>query len=439
MNFGLLNRSRLALSALVVIAFGVAACAEPTVPAAPVAPATGATTPALELPPGTKFVNGTGQLPIMNSVFKAPGFTSQGYLEICENAGPHVYFAGLNWSDTPLTIRSSYQTNWDVPLVRITYGARNRQLGLKSPAEETVVEPHQYYVSDAMALTLKAGDRLILRNFVPLEKDTTIGCGTISVSELRPGNRWPYGNVTGGEDRTLDPNLEADFKPTSDFLCVPFLLAGENVRPEARFVVAFGDSLTQQSTKDKNGGWFQNAFADTPHTNLAIGGDALGNVISKDGKLRDALQEARFALARYGTDVINFYGHNDLGNGRPVAEMLELDRQFCARPELRGLRKWRCTLTPYTHNKKGVALGALTAADQTPSEYSDGIVQYNGAVRRDYAKLGYNGVIETGGALALGLDSVYWKPGMAADGTHFGRNLANDLIKPEARAILAAG
>lgn len=436
MNFGRLKQPRLIFVFTFAVSGGIAFAAP--APPAPAAAPNEAPGSQLDLPAGAKFVNGTGQLPIITSTFKAPGFTSQGYLEICEDAGPHVYFVGLNWSDTPLTIRNSYKTDWDTTPVRITYAARNQKLGLlKISNEETLVQPHQYYVSDAMPLAVEAGQRLILRTFASLQKDTKIGCGIISTSDRRSGKGWPYGNVIGSEDRTMDANLEGDFTPGNDLLYVPFLLAGENVRPDARFMVVFGDSLTQQLAKDKNGGWFQNAFSDTPHANLALGGDALGNVITTDGKLRDPLQEARFALARYGTDVINFYGHNDLGNARPVDEMLELDRQFCARPELRGLRKWRCTLTPFTHNKKGVALSALTEADQTPSEYSDEIVLYNQTVRRDYAKLGYTGVIETGAALASGTDSMFWKPGMASDGTHFGPNGANGPIKTEARKILA--
>ncbi len=112
--------------------------------------------------------------------------------------------------------------------------------------------------------------------------------------------------------RTLDPDLEASFKPTSDLLPVPFLLAGNGVREDAPFVVVIGDSLTFQLQRDMENGWFGRGFHTLPHCNLAIGGDALSNVLDAKGEIRDKLNQARFAILRHATDVINFYGHNDL-------------------------------------------------------------------------------------------------------------------------------
>lgn len=395
--------------------------------------------PVLEIPAGTRFINGTGQMPIIGATFKAPGFTSQGYIEICENAGPNLYFVGLNSSAVPLTIRNSCRTFADPALKRITYARRNQQLALGNGAEETVVQPWEFYVSDPLPLSVKAGDRLVLRTFVPLAADTVIGCGIISVSSPRPvGKGWPYGNVVGAEDLTLEPDLEPRWKPTSDGLYVPFLVAGEGVRPEARFMVALGDSLTFQNGPDEgNSIWFQKSFRDVPHCNTAIGGDGLGNVLTADGELRDRLNRARFAILRHATDVVNFYGHNDLGNGRTVAAMLNLESRLCARPEIAKARKWRCTLTPFTHNKPGVDVAQLTEADQTPDRYAKAIVEFNREMRTGFAKYGYNGIIDIGATLATGPDSLFWKPNMASDGTHFGRVPASDLIIPEARKILS--
>jgi len=393
--------------------------------------------PELKLPRGTKFINGTGQLPIIGTTFKAPGFTSQGYIEIRENAGPNLYFIGLNAADVPLTIRNSFKTSYNGALTRITYRQRNKELALPNGADETVAGPWQFYVSDPMPLSVKAGDELYLRTFVPLSKDTSIGCGIISGSMARPDGRWPYGNVVSGDDLTLDPDLETKWKPNSDFLYTPFLVAGEGVRKDARFIVAFGDSLTFQVEKDANGTWFQSAFRDTPHANLAIGGDALVNLFTPEGQLSGPMQQARFQVAQYATDVVNFYGHNDLGNGRPVADMLRLDQEFCARPELKNVRKWRITLTPFTHLKKGADLATLTPTDQTPDQWSNNIIEYNKDLRRDYGKLGYDGLLDFGALLATGPDSPYWKPNMAQDGTHFGRHPANEMLAPEARKVLA--
>lgn len=389
----------------------------------------------LQIPAQTKFINGTGQIPIIGSNFKAPGFTSQGYIEIRERAGPHVYFVGLSTANVPITVRNSCKTAYDGNLIRLTYANRNRELGLKNPAEETVVQPYQFYVSDPVDLSVKPGDEIYLRTFVPLDKDTTIGCGTISVSQQRPDGRWPYGNVVSDQDLTMDPNLEAQFKPTSDLLYTPFLVAGENVRPDAKFLVAFGDSLTFQLTKDKDGTWFQDSFKDTPHANLAIGGDALGNLFKPDGQLSSPLQEARFAIAAHATDIINFYGHNDLGNGRTVEDMIRLEKLICARPEIAKARKWRATLTPFTHNKTRVLLANLTEADQTPDKTSDAILDFNRQIRTTAKAWGYTGTLEIGAALATGPDSPFWKPGLANDGTHFSR-AATPLITPVVREIL---
>ena len=134
--------------------------------------------------------------------------------------------------------------------------------------------------------------------------------------------------------------------------------------------------------------------------------------------------------------MINFYGHNDFGNGVTTNAMLNLDAKLCARPEIAKARKWRCTLTPFTHNKAGVAVGELTEADQTPDKSSPAIIAYNKEIRTNFKAYGYDGVIDIGAVLATGADSPFWKPNMAGDGTHFGRAPAGDLIVPEARKIL---
>jgi hypothetical protein len=386
----------------------------------------------LTLPVDARFINGTGQLPLIGNTFKAPGFTSQGYIEACENAGPSVFFIGINSSEIPLTIRCSYKTTHAGPLTRITFGARNAG---KGTPDETVVAPWEFYVSDPMPLTVKAGDLLYLRTFVKLEADTQIGCGTVSCSLRRPDNRWAFGNIIG-DDRTLDPEIEKEFKPTNDLLYVPFLLAGTGVRRDAPFVVGLGDSLSVQLSRDTENGWFGNLLREVPHCNTAIGGDALGNVLDTDGKIRGRTNKVRFAILRYATDVINFYGHNDLGNGCPLERMIALEKALCARPEITYARKWRCTLTPFTHNKAGVDVKALTEADQTPDKYAPVIVAFNKAVRAEAAKYGYDGVLEFGGAMATGLDSMFWKPGMAADGTHFERLQGRAMFGPEIARIL---
>jgi hypothetical protein len=390
----------------------------------------------LALPKDAKFINGTGQLPIIQAEFAAPGVTSQGYIEVAESAGPHVYFIGLNACESALTIRNSYKTAYNTPLARITYAVRNKELGLTCQAEETVVQPWQFYVSDPMPLTVKAGEMLYLRTFIPLTAKTRIGCGIISGSNPRPDKRWPYGNVVGAEDRTLDPDLEAAFKPTSDLLPVPFLLAGDGVRTDAPFVVVIGDSLTFQLSRDLDNGWFSRSFHTLPHCNLAIGGDALSNVLDANGQLRDRLNQVRFAILRHATDMINFYGHNDLGNGCPLDTMLNLERKLCARPELAKARKWRATLSPFTHNAKGVDVKNLTEADQTPDKYSPVIVQFNQELRANYPQYGYTGLLDFGAAMATGPDSMFWKPGLAADGTHFERVAGFKAVWPEIEKVL---
>lgn len=140
-------------------------------------------------------------------------------------------------------------------------------------------------------------------------------------------------------------------------------------------------------------------------------------------------------MAAHATDVVNFYGHNDLGNGRSVASMVSLEKLFCARPEVKNVRKWRATLTPFTQNAKGVPTAQLTEKDQTPHATSPAILEFNRLVRSEAGLWGYHGTLELGGALATGLDSPFWKPGLASDGTHFGRH-ANPLLIPVARKVL---
>jgi len=414
-------KTQLFLTLLLLVAASVGFCADPI---------------ELTLPKGAKFINGTGQIPIIGADFPAPGFTSQGYIEVSESAGPHVYFIGLNASEATLTIRNSYKTAYNTPLVRITYATRNKALGLTCKMEETEVKPWQYYVSDAMPLTVKGGDMLYLRTFIPLKEKTNIGCGIISGSNQRPDNRWPYGNITGSEDRTLDQEMEAEFKPTSDLLCVPFLMAGDGVRADAPFVVVIGDSLTFQLSRDLDNGWFTRGFHELPHANLAIGGDALSNMLDAEGNIRDRTNQARFAVLRYATDVINFYGHNDLGNGCTLDAMLNLEKKLCARPEIAKARKWRLTLTPFIHNTKGVDMNKLTEADQTPDKYSPVIVQFNKEMRANYKLYGYNGVIDMGAGAATGVDSMFWKSGLTQDGTHFERVAGFNAVWPEIQKVL---
>lgn len=391
---------------------------------------------ALALPKDAKFINGTGQLPIVSAEFSAPGFTSQGYIEVAESAGPLIYFIGLNASEATLTIRNSYKTAYNTPLMRITYALRNTAQDLVCSSEETVVKPWQFYISDPMPLTVKTGDMLYLRTYIPLKENTRIGCGIISGSNPRPDNRWAYGNIIGADDRTLDPDLEASFKPTSDLLPVPFLLAGNGVRADAPFVVVIGDSLTFQLQKDKDNGWFSHGFYTLPHCNLAIGGDNLNNMIDADGNIRDRLNQVRFAILRHATDVINFYGHNDLGNGFPLDAMLNLEKKLCARLEIATARKWRATLTPFTHNAKGVDVQKLTEADQTPDKTSPVIMQFNKELRANFAQYGYTGLLDFGAAMATGPDSLFWKPGLAPDGTHFDRLAGFKAVWPEIEKVL---
>ncbi len=353
------------------------------------------------------------------------------------DGGPTLYLIGFNYSQVRLTLRTAVKSAWDAAPLRVTYALRNKQLNLKSPAEETVVAPMQFYMTDPIPLRVHAGQTLIVRTFVPLEQESELGCGIIAISDPRPDNRWAYGVVADGKDRTLDVDLELGWKPNSDFLFAPFLAAADNVASDTRFIVAFGDSLTFQLTKDKGGTWFQNTFAGVPHANLAIGGDALGNVITPEGELRGTLQQARMAVAKHATDVINFYGHNDIGNGVTADTLHRLDQALFARPEIAKARKWRCTLTPFTRNKPGVDVAALTEADQTPDKSSPEIIAYNQDLRKNFKRYGCDGVIDIGAALATGADSPYWKPGMAQDGTHFGRMPANDLIAPVAGKILS--
>jgi lysophospholipase L1-like esterase len=395
--------------------------------------------PVLDVPPGARFINGTGQLPLLGHTFKAPGFTCQGYIEICEAAGPQVWFIGWNNSEAPLTMRLAYKTAITGTPARVTFAVRNRQLGLTNAPEETVVAPGQFYTTDPVALSVKAKTKLYLRSHVKLDKDLQIGCGGFApFNDPRPDGRWSWGVYTGADDRTLDPDLETQWKPNFEGLFVPFLMVGENVNPKARFVVALGDSLTFQNGPDEGGVWFQRAFPDVPHCNTAIGGDALSNVVSPEGEIKDKVNRARFAVLQHATDVINFYGHNDLGNGVTAEALLHLDAKVCARPEIAKARKWRCTLTPFTHNKPGVDVAQLTEADQTPDKTSPVIIAYNKEIRAQFKKYGYDGIIDVGSVLATGPDSLYWKPGMAGDGTHFGRAPAGDLIVPEARKILTS-
>ncbi len=313
----------------------------------------------------------------------------------------------------------------------------NKQLGSSNPPNETVVAPHAFYVTDPIELTVKANTKLYLRCHVKLDQDLNIGCGTFApFHEQRPDGLWSWGVYTGADDRTLDPDLEKQWKPGGDGLFAPFLMVGENVDPQSQFVVVIGDSLTVQNGPDSEGVWFQKAFIDVPHANMAVGGDALSNVISADGQIKGYLNEARFQVLKYATDIINFYGHNDIGNGVTAAQMLNLDARLTAHPELAKARKWVCTLTPFTHNKPDVDIATLTEADQTPDAHSPQFLEYNKEIRAHFGKYGYDGIIDIGAMLATGPDSPFWKPNMAKDGTHFGRLPASDLIKPEARKIL---
>ena len=394
-----------------------------------------------ELPGGTRLINGTGQLPLVGHKFAAPGFTSQGYIQICANAGPSIYLIGINISSSSLTLRTALKTSSDAAPLRVTYAERNKQLKLKNRPEETVVGPMQFYITDPIPLRVKAGQTLILRTFVPLAHETELGCGIISVSDPRPDNRWAYGNVVGGDDRTMDPDLELGWKPNSDFLFAPFLVSAERALNHTLFVtVIFGDSLTFQLEKDKGGTWFQNAFAGTCHiiANLAIGGDALGYVVSPSGELKSPLQIARFTVARHATDVINFYGHNDIGNGTSAATMLQFDKAFCARvPRSPTPGNGSGTLAPSPTTRPGVN---LSTSGRGQIKRLTRPRQKSGRTRRalcsTYKQLSYDGLLEIGAALATGPDSPYWKPSMAGDGTHFGRNPANDLIAPVVRKIL---
>ncbi len=393
--------------------------------------------PALDVPSGTRFINGTGQLPLLNHMFKAPGFTCQGYMEVCAAAGPRVWLLGWNNSTSPVTLRMACKPSVTGALTRVTFANRNRQLGLKQPPEETTVAAGQFYTTDPVLLTVRPGMQLYLRTHVKLECDLTIGCGVFApFNDPRTDGRWSWGVYTGADDRTLDSDLETQWKPSFDGLFVPFLLVGENVDPKTRFVVALGDSLTFQSGPDKGGVWFQRAFADVPHCNTAIGGDALGNVLTADGAIIGSLNQARFAVLSHATDVINFYGHNDLGNGVTAEALLNLDARLCARPELARARKWRCTLTPFTHNKPGVEIAHLTEADQTPDKTAPVILAYNRELRANFRTYGYDGVVDIGAALATGIDSPFWKPNLAADGTHFGRDAPSELIVPVVRKAI---
>jgi hypothetical protein len=66
-----------------------------------------------------------------NRISAGEGFTLQGYIEICEDGGPNIYFIGLNSAAVPLTIRTSFRASFDMSVAptRVTYADRNKKLG----------------------------------------------------------------------------------------------------------------------------------------------------------------------------------------------------------------------------------------------------------------------------------------------------------------------
>jgi hypothetical protein len=116
--------------------------------------------------------------------------------------------------------------------------------------------------------------------------------------------------------------------------------------------------------------------------------------------------------------------------------MLNLETKLCGRPEIASARKWRATLTPFTHNAKGVDVHKLTEADQTPDKTSPVIVQFNKEIRDNFAKYGYTGVLDFDAAMASGPDSQFWKPGLAQDGTHFERAAGFNAVWSEIKKVL---
>ena len=138
--------------------------------------------------------------------------------------------------------------------------------------------------------------------------------------------------------------------------------------PDARLIVAFGDSITDgsQSTPDTNNAWpailAARLAAGKATANIAVGNQGIGgNRVLSDGTLFQGVS----ALARLDRDVlsqpgvawlivlegINDIGNSTAGNGNtgPVTaeELIRAHQQIIDRAQQRGIKVMGATLTPY--------------------------------------------------------------------------------------------
>jgi hypothetical protein len=65
------------------------------------------------------------------------------------------------------------------------------------------------------------------------------------------------------------------------------------------------------------------------------------------------------------------------------------------------------------------------------------VLKFDDSMRAHFKDYGYAGIIDIHSVLATGPESLFWKPNIVGDGTHFG-HIANPLIAPLAQKILSA-
>jgi lysophospholipase L1-like esterase len=138
--------------------------------------------------------------------------------------------------------------------------------------------------------------------------------------------------------------------------------------PDARLIVAFGDSITDgsQSTPDTNNPWpailATRLAANKATANIAVANQGIGgNRVLSDGTLFQGVS----ALARLDRDVLSqpgvtwlivMEGINDIGNGTaglgnspPVTanDLIQAHRQIIDRARMHGIKVIGATLTPF--------------------------------------------------------------------------------------------
>ena len=262
-----------------------------------------------------------------------------------------------------------------------------RPLTFTGGAKEVTLQPHQDYLSDAVAFTFQALQEISVDIFLPEAVGTPNSPLTYHLTALNDSYVSTAGNHVGSEKFPVARDTQSSY----------FIARVEVVAPASTgAVVVIGDSTTDGARNGQTNSRWPNVLADRlnarPGPRMAVlsagygGNSLLGGGGTVDGTLarldRDVLSQSGATHLLILQGLTDIWGAN--GGLRTAAEVIAAHRQVIQRARGRGLQVIGATITPFGGSNQASAAGeekrqTINNWIRTSKEF-DGVVDFAKAV-----------------------------------------------------------